>query len=74
MLQAALGIRSVFPAAILVLAWAVDAGLRRPKAVSGRIVAVADGDTFTILDRSNKQRWIRPNGIDAPEKAQPFGL
>jgi endonuclease YncB( thermonuclease family) len=39
----------------------------------GRVVAVADGDTITILDASNTQYKIRLAGIDAPEKGQPFG-
>lgn len=41
--------------------------------LSGRVVGVADGDTITILDNSNKQYKIRLAGIDAPEKKQPFG-
>lgn len=40
----------------------------------GRVVAVADGDTLTVLDDSNKQHKIRITGIDAPEKRQAFGL
>ena len=36
--------------------------------VEGRVVAVADGDTITILDRAKHQHRIRFNGIDAPEK------
>jgi endonuclease YncB( thermonuclease family) len=35
---------------------------------------VADGDTITLLDNSRQQHKIRLAGIDAPEKAQPFGL
>jgi endonuclease YncB( thermonuclease family) len=41
--------------------------------LSGRVVAIADGDTITILDSSNTQYKIRLAGIDAPEKKQPFG-
>jgi endonuclease YncB( thermonuclease family) len=41
--------------------------------IKGRIVGVADGDTLTILDAHNRQHKIRLDGIDAPEKAQPFG-
>lgn len=41
--------------------------------IQGRVVAIADGDTVTVLDRSNQQHKIRLAGIDAPEKAQPFG-
>jgi endonuclease YncB( thermonuclease family) len=38
----------------------------------GRVVSIADGDTITILDRAHQQHRIRFNGIDAPEKTQPF--
>ncbi len=41
--------------------------------ISGKVVAIADGDTLTVLDGSNTQHKIRLAGIDAPEKAQPFG-
>lgn len=39
----------------------------------GRVVSIADGDTLTLLDSANTQYKIRIGGIDAPEKAQPFG-
>ncbi|HHR0450053.1 TPA: thermonuclease family protein [Pseudomonas aeruginosa] len=39
----------------------------------GRVVAVADGDTLTILDAGRQQHRIRLAEIDAPEKRQPFG-
>jgi micrococcal nuclease len=38
----------------------------------GKVVSIADGDTFTILV-DNEQIKIRLHGIDCPEKAQPFG-
>ena len=41
--------------------------------ISGRVVGVADGDTLTVLDDANGQHKIRLAGIDAPEKAMPFG-
>ncbi|HEY0732159.1 MAG TPA: thermonuclease family protein [Chitinophagaceae bacterium] len=41
--------------------------------LTGKVVSIADGDTFTMLDANNKQRKIRLHGIDAPEKRQPFG-
>ena len=41
--------------------------------VTGVVVRVADGDTVTILDADKTQHKVRVAGIDAPEKAQPFG-
>lgn len=41
--------------------------------VKGRVIGVSDGDTITVLDSSKKTLKIRLAGIDAPEKAQPFG-
>lgn len=41
--------------------------------LQGRVVAVADGDTLTLLDAQNTQHKIRLNGIDAPELGQDFG-
>jgi endonuclease YncB( thermonuclease family) len=40
---------------------------------SGRVVHVQDGDTLTILSSEKKQIKVRLNGIDAPERGQPFG-
>lgn len=40
---------------------------------TGRVVRVADGDTITVLDESNRQHKVRLQGIDAPEKGQAFG-
>jgi endonuclease YncB( thermonuclease family) len=39
----------------------------------GRVVAVADGDTVTVLDANKQQHRIRLIGIDAPESKQAFG-
>ena len=41
--------------------------------LAGRVVAVADGDTLTLLTDDHKQHRIRIGGIDAPEKRQAFG-
>ena len=41
--------------------------------IEGRVVGVADGDTITVLDANKVQHKIRLGGIDAPEKAQPYG-
>jgi endonuclease YncB( thermonuclease family) len=41
--------------------------------LTGKVVAIADGDTLTVLDDSKTQHKIRLAGIDAPEKGQAFG-
>ena len=41
--------------------------------IYGKVVAVTDGDTIKVLDSNNVQHKVRLTGIDAPEKAQPFG-
>ncbi|NJO61098.1 MAG: nuclease [Richelia sp. RM2_1_2] len=42
-------------------------------ALTGKVVAVQDGDTITVLDNTNTQHRVRLASIDAPEKSQPFG-
>ena len=39
---------------------------------TGRVVKVSDGDTITVLVGTQQER-VRLYGIDAPEKAQPYG-
>lgn len=41
--------------------------------LQGRVVRIADGDTLTVLDADQVQHRVRLAGIDAPERAQPFG-
>ena len=41
--------------------------------ITGRVVAITDGDTIRVLDTNNTQFNIRLSGIDAPEKKQAFG-
>jgi len=41
--------------------------------LSGRVVAISDGDTFTLLTADKKQIKIRLHGVDCPEKNQAFG-
>ena len=41
--------------------------------LTGRVVAISDGDTLTILDRSKKQIKIRLGEIDTPESRQSYG-
>jgi endonuclease YncB( thermonuclease family) len=40
--------------------------------LTGKAVKVADGDTIIVLEDDIQHR-IRPQGIDAPEKGQPYG-
>lgn len=40
---------------------------------NGKVVKIADGDTFTMLTTSNQQVKVRLYGIDCPERAQDFG-
>lgn len=44
------------------------------KAVTGKVIKVSDGDTFTLLMDDNKKMRIRLHGIDAPEMkgSQPY--
>jgi hypothetical protein len=43
-----------------------------PKTITGKVVAIADGDTLTVLNDAKVQHKIRLHGIDAPEKSQAF--
>ncbi len=45
----------------------------RYKQTEGRVVKIVDGDTYDLLTSENQVLRIRMNGIDAPEKGQPFG-
>ncbi len=57
---------------LLLLAVALPIGvLAQP--ISGRVIAVADGDTFTLLTAGQQQVKVRLHGIDCPEKKQPYG-
>ena len=57
----------------LALSLLVIAGPAWSETFTGQIVHVADGDTITLLTQSRQQIRIRIAGIDAPERAQPFG-
>src|SRR5690606_9700080 len=43
------------------------------EALHGEVVAIADGDTLTLLTADETQHRIRLDQIDTPERGQPFG-
>lgn len=53
--------------------WATAAWAAGGQMLVGRVVAVSDGDTITLLVDGHEQHKVRIGGIDAPEKAQPYG-
>ena len=62
----------LIPLVVLVAAVALARGAAA-ETLHGRVVRVADGDTVTVLVAGRVQHTIRLAGIDAPEKAQPYG-
>lgn len=66
--------RSIAPriVSLLLLALSLSPAARAAEIV-GEVVAVADGDTLTVLDASREKHRIRLSGIDAPEKRQAYG-
>ena len=59
--------------AVLALVLATAAIAAQAGELRGRVVAVADGDTLTVLDSGQRQHRVRLAEIDAPEKRQAFG-
>ncbi len=60
-----------FLAALLLLA-AVSAAAAAAE-IAGRVVAVSDGDTLTVLDGARREVRVRLAEIDTPESGQPYG-
>lgn len=44
-----------------------------PTSLYATVVHVADGDTITVKTKNGEKLKVRFYGIDAPEKAQPYG-
>ncbi len=44
-----------------------------PGIITGKVVSVLDGDTIEVITGNKTQHRVRLDGIDAPEKSQPFG-
>lgn len=59
--------------ALLALAVCVPTRLSASEVLQGTVVAVADGDTLTLLDLQGVRQRVRLAAIDAPERDQPFG-
>jgi endonuclease YncB( thermonuclease family) len=60
-------------ASLLILLIALCASPAQSDTLEAHIVKVSDGDTVTARDSTKSQHKVRLMGIDAPEKAQPFG-
>jgi endonuclease YncB( thermonuclease family) len=59
--------------ALLWVAFVVPAAAASAAEFRGKVVGVSDGDTITVLHDRRPQKVRLLNGIDAPEKGQPFG-
>jgi endonuclease YncB( thermonuclease family) len=59
--------------AVLSLALLILPVIAQTQTIRGKVTVVAEGDTLTVLDGSNRQHNIRLIGIDAPELNQAFG-
>ncbi|MDD2769971.1 MAG: thermonuclease family protein [Methylococcus sp.] len=56
----------------LLLCFATTAA-QAAQTLTGRVVAVLDGDTITVLSDAHRQTRVRLAQIDAPEKRQDYG-
>jgi endonuclease YncB( thermonuclease family) len=55
------------------LGWLAVLASVRAADLTGRVVAISDGDTLTVLTPDKKQVRVRLHGIDTPESKQAFG-
>jgi micrococcal nuclease len=66
-------IMNLLPVRIVLIVMLCLAGIASAQSLVGKVIAVKDGDTVVVLDDQKRSHDIRLSGIDAPEKAQPFG-
>jgi endonuclease YncB( thermonuclease family) len=59
--------------ALVIVACAAILSAAAGERLSGRVVAVADGDSLTVLTPEHRQVQVRLAQIDAPEIGQPSG-
>jgi len=67
----ALATGAAFIVVVAAMLAAIPATAAEP--LTGKVVSVTDGDTVRVLDADNVQHKVRLDGIDAPERGQPFG-
>ncbi len=58
---------------LLVGLLAICTNAQTQSTLQGKVVAITDGDTITILDHAAREHHIRLYGIDSPETRQEFG-
>lgn len=65
-------VRPLLIISVLAIATSVVAAAPPAPTLTGKVVSIADGDTLTLLVDKTQIR-VRLEGIDTPERAQPFG-
>ena len=65
-------LRPLLIISVLAIATTAVAGLPPAATLTGKVVKIADGDTLTLLVGKTQVK-VRLEGIDTPERGQPFG-
>ena len=58
---------------LLILVLALSSVVSYAADITGKVVAISDGDTLTVLTSGRQQVKIRLAEIDTPESKQPYG-